>query len=206
MKNNRLIFGRLIFGLAIYISSIGGAQAVSLTLNALNSPVTAGSQATFELRMDFTDAPTLGGGVDVVFGNFINGNQLSFVSYTPAALGDPFFYTPPNIPAVNAAGDRLEAITFGDIVNGVTGPALVGTLVFNTLVAGNYGLSLVDSVSAGGFFSISGAPQVPVYNQANLTVNPFVAPPAQAPEPATLWLLLIGLAGLSGMTFRPKAK
>ena len=188
------------FGLAIYISAIGGAQAVSLTLSATNSPVTVGSQATFNLWMDFTGDPTLGGGVDVLFNNFTNGNQLSFASYTPnTALGDSTLI---NVPTISTAGDRLEAITFGDLANGVTGPALVGTLVFNTLVAGTYNLSLVDSVSAAGFFSFAGsAPQYPTYTSASLTVNPSLAVPT--PEPAILWLMLSGLAG---MAFRAKAK
>jgi len=198
MKPNRPILGRLVFGLAVYISSVGGAQAVSLTLNAVNSPVTAGSQATFQLWMDFTGDPTLGGGVDVVFDNFTNGHQLSFASYTPAALGDAFFYN--QAPTVSVVGDRLEAIMFGDLANGVEGSALVGTLVFNTQTAGNYSLSLVDSASAGGFFSTSGAHQYPVYTSAALTVDPSGG---AVPEPATAWLML---AGLSGMSFRAKAK
>jgi hypothetical protein len=187
------------FGLAIYMSSIGGAQASispSLSLSAINPTVTAGSQATFELFMDFSGDPTLGGGVDVVFGNFTNGNQLSFASYKPTALGDPALI---NVPTVSTTGDRLEGITFGDVTNGVSGPALVGTLVFNTLVAGNYSLSLVDSGLAGGFFSTSGAPQTPVYTPASLTVT-------AVPVPAAIWLMLSGLGGLSGMVFRQKAK
>ena len=197
MKNNRLVFGRLIFGLAFLMCSIGGVQAAnSISLNAVSSPVTVGSQATFELWMDFTGDPTLGGGVDVVFDNFINGNQLSFNSYNPEALGDSDLI---NIPVVSASGDRLEGITFGDLTNGLEGPALVGTLLFDTLVAGNYSLSPVNSDVAGGFFSISGAEQFPVYNSASLTVDP-------VPVPAAIWLMLSGLGGLSGMAFRQKAK
>ncbi len=196
MKNNRLTFVRVIIGLIVYMSSINGAQAAaSLSLIASNPTVTAGSQATFELWMDFTGDPTLGGGVDVGFGNFTNGNQLSFSSYTPKTLGDTSLI---NVPTVNTTGDRLEGITFGDITNGVSGPALVGTLAFNTLVAGNYSLSLMDSVSAGGFFSISGTPQSPVYTSASLTVNP-----SAVPLPATAWLMLSGLIGIA---YRSKVK
>lgn len=201
MKPKHAILGRLAFGLVIYMNSIGGAQALpSLTLSAMNSPVTAGSQATFQLWMDFTNDPTLGGGVDVVFGGFTNGNQLSFASYTPEALGDPALI---NVPTVSATGDRLESITFGDLTNGVTGPALVGTLVFNTFVAGNYSLSLVDSTVAAGFFSLSTAPQSPTYTPAALTVD---AAPAAVPAPAVGWLMLSGLAGWFGLSFRAKAK
>lgn len=190
MKNNRLALGRLMFGLAIYTCSIGGAQASSsLSLIASNPTVTAGSSATFELWMDFTGDPTLGGGIDVVFGNFINGNQLNFASYTPEALGDIAYI---NVPTVNANGNGLDGITFGDFDNGVEGPALVGTLVFDALVAGNYSLSLVDSLEAGGFFSVSGAPQFPVYTPASLSVIP-----SAVPAPAAVWLMLSGLIGIA---------
>ncbi|MEI6335841.1 MAG: hypothetical protein WCS87_14880 [Methylococcaceae bacterium] len=196
MKNNRLALVRVIFGLIVYISSIGGTQAAnSLSLIAGNPTVTAGSQATFELWMDFSGDPTLGGGVDVIFDNFINGNQLSFSSYTPEILGDTFLI---DVPIVNMNGKSLDRITFGDFTNGLEGSALVGTLVFDTLVAGNFNLSLIDSVDAGGFFSISGTPQVPAYISANLTVTP-----SAVPIPATAWLML---SGLIGMAYKSKAK
>jgi hypothetical protein len=196
MKNNRLALVRVIFGLIVYISSIGGSQASnSLSLTAINSTVTAGSQATFELWMDFTGDSTLGGGVDVIFDNFINGNQLSFNSYTPEILGDTFLI---NEPFVNTNGKSLDGITFGDVNNGLEGPALVGTLVFDTLVDGNYTLSLIDSIDAGGFFSISGTPQSPAYTTANLTVTP-----SAVPLPAAAWLML---SGLIGMAYKSKAK
>lgn len=200
MKRNRLAAGRLALGLALCMA--GAAQAAIappyLTLSAVNSPVTAGSQAIFELWMDFTGEPTLGGGVDVLFDNFTDGSQLGFASYTPEALGDPALI---NVPAVSAAGDRLEAITFGDLTDGVEGPALVGTLVFNALAAGNYSLSLADSASAGGFFSaISGAAQSPAYTGASLTVDA-----APVPLPAAGWLMLGGLAWLFRWPARSKA-
>jgi len=175
---------------------ISGAQAAdSLSLITSNPTVTAGSQATFELWMDFTGDPTMGGGVDVVFDNFTNGNQLSFNSYTPEALGDTSLI---NVPTVNVNGKSLDTITFGDVNNGLEGPVLVGTLVFNALAAGDYTLSLIDSVDAAGFFSISGTPQSPAYTSASLTVTP-----SAVPLPATAWLMLSGLIGIA---YRSKVK
>jgi len=195
MKNNRLTFVRVIIGLIVYISSISGAQAAnSLSLTAINSTVTTGSQATFELWMDFTGDSTLGGGVDIIFDNFINGNQLSFNSYTPEILGDTSLINEPIV----TNGKSLDGITFGDVNNGLEGSALVGILVFDTLVDGNYTLSLIDSVDAGGFFSISGTPQSPVYTSASLTVNP-----SSVPLPATAWLMLSGIIGIA---YRSKVK
>lgn len=191
------LFLRLVI-VAACISSIGGAQAATITLNAINSPLTVGSLATFELWMDFTDDSTLGGGVDVLFDNFTNNNQLSFNSYTPEAIGDTSFI---NMPTLNLAGNRLEGITFGSF-DGLKGSMLVGTLVFNTLVAGNYSLSLIDSLEAGGFSSITGANQAPDYISATLAVDPAIA---AVPIPATGWLLLAGLAGLIGLSFITKS-
>ncbi len=197
MKNNRLAFDCLLFSLIICISSIGTAQASpSISLIASISTVTAGSQATFKLWMDFTGEPTLGGGVDVVFDNFFNGNQLSFKSYTSELLGDPDLIN--NTPTVSTLGDQLEAITFGDFTNGLEGPALVGTLVFDTLVAGNFTLSLIDSINAGGFSSMTGTSQFPAYISADLIVTP-----SAVPVPATVWLMLSGLIGIA---YRSKAK
>jgi hypothetical protein len=196
MKNNRSVLVRVIFGLIVYISLIGGSQAAnSLSLIASTPTVTAGSQATFELWMDFSGDPTLGGGVDVIFDKFINGNQLSFSSYTPEALGDPSLI---NAPTVNANGKSLDGITFGDVITGLEGPAWVGTLVFDTLAAGNYTLSLIDSVDAGGFFSFSGTPQSPTYTPASLTVTP-----SAVPLPSAAWLML---SALIGMAYKSKAK
>ena len=196
MKNNRSVLVRVIFGLIVYISLIGGSQAAnSLSLIASTPTVTAGSQATFELWMDFTGDATLGGGVDVIFENFIIGNQLNFSSYTPEILGDALLI---DVPIVNMNGKSLDRITFGDFTNGLEGPALVGTLVFDTLVAGNFNLSLIDSVDASGFFSISGTPQSPTYTPASLTVTP-----SAVPLPTAAWLMLIGLIG---MAYKSKAK
>ena len=196
MKNNRSVLVRVIFGLIVYISLIGGSQAAnSLSLIASTPTVTAGSQATFELWMDFTGDATLGGGVDVIFENFIIGNQLNFSSYTPEILGDTSLI---NVPIVNANGKSLDGITFGDFNNGLEGPAWVGTLVFDTLVDGNYTFSLIDNVDAGGFFSLSGTPQAPAYTPASLTVTP-----SAVPLPTTAWLML---SGLIGMAYKSKAK
>jgi hypothetical protein len=63
-------------------------------------------------------------------------------------------------------------------------------------------MSLVDSALAGGFFTVSGTDQFPVYTAAALTVDP--AGPVAVPAPAAAWLLLSGLGGVFG--FGRKAK
>ncbi len=199
IKIKQLTLLRIVIGLAISISSVDGTQAAMVSLNAINSPLTVGSQATFELWMDFTGDATLGGGVDVLFDNFTNNNQLSFNSFIPEAIGDPSFVS---LPALNLTGNALEGITFGSF-EGLEGSMLVGTLVFDTLVAGNYSLSLMDNLEAGGFWSTSGASQTPDYTSASLLVNPVVA---QIPTPSTAWLLLAGLTGLSFRTKTDKPK
>lgn len=185
----RLIAGVCLVGAA----SLGTAQAASIFLTPPNQAVTPGAAVQLELWMDFTAAPTIGGGVDVVFDNFIDGNQLTFVSYTPEALGDPVLIS---VPAVNAANNALEGITFGELVDGLEGPALVGTLAFTANSVGNYSFSLRDNVDAGGFFSLTGPRQFQLYTAgASLAVE--AAPPPPLPLPGTVWLLLSGLLALA---------
>ena len=170
------------------------AEAATIWLESVNSPVQAGDQAIFELWMDFTNDPTIGGGVDVVFDNFINGNQLTYLSYAPQALGDPDLI---NTPSVAAANDRLEGITFGDDLDlgvGLAGQALVGTLSFKANIPGTYNLLLAESADAGGFFSISSAQQHPDLMGSGVTVE---AVQSAVPLPGTSWLMLIALGGMA---------
>lgn len=183
-----------IFGLA-------NVQAATIYLNPSFSEVGEGDTFTLELWMDFAGDATLGGGLDIVFDNFVDGDQLTFVSYVPEALGDPALISTPTIAA---AKNALEGITFGDLIDGLEGPALVGTLTFTANIAGNYNLSLRDNVDAGGFYSATGLSpqqQFPLYAGAAIDVDaiqPPPPPPAGLPLPGTAWLMLAGMGGWAG--------
>lgn len=175
-------------------ASLVTAQASSIYLVPPNQTANPGNPVQLELWMDFTGDPTIGGGIDVNFDNFVDGNQLSFISYTPAALGDPLLIS---APALSALGDALQGITFGDLVNGLEGPALVGTLAFTANLVGNYGFSLADNADAGGFYSISGPQQFPLYTGSAVVIEAAPPPPGGVPLPGTAWLVLIGLPALA---------
>lgn len=194
MKPNRRL-RRVIASLCLVgAASLGNAQASSIYLTPANQAVTPGNAFQLQLWMDFTGEPTIGGGVDVVFDNFIDGNQLTFDTYTPEPLGDPALIS---VPAVNAAKTALEGITFGELINGLEGPALVGTLAFTANSLGNYSFSLRDNADAGGFFSITEPRQFPDYTGASVTVEAAPPPPGGVPLPGTAWLMLGGFAALA---------
>ncbi|MGZ8219033.1 hypothetical protein [Methylomagnum sp.] len=190
MKSPRLFRKILAAALLVGAGAATSAEASSLWLNSLTPNVSVGDQAVFELWMDFTGDPTLGGGVDVVFDNFTDGNQLAFAAYTAEPLGDTDLISTPSVAAM---GDRVEGITFGDLATGLEGPALVGTLQFNANAAGNYNLSLV--AAAGGFFSITGPEQFPTFTGDSVNVE-------AVPLPATGWLMLSALWGFFGFRTR----
>lgn len=218
---------------------IESAAAASLYMVPQNSSITIPDQAIYELWMDFSGDPTIGGGVNVLYDNFTDGNQLSLVSYTPnlgnpdlgygdpllGLAGDPDLTSAP-YPDTNGwsttgwgtyedgsartmlatptpTPSGLMGISFGDTTLGLEGPSLVGTLVFNTLLAGTYTTSVEENADSGGFWVFSsGAPQqqTPYYNFNANGTTPITASitvdSAVVPVPAAVWLMASGLAGM----------
>lgn len=167
------------------VSSVNAAS-VSLVPTSNVNNVLANDIVAFDIIMDFTDIPTLGGGFDVAFDSAF----LQFESYTSAGLGDPDFGRDPDIMA-----GLLESAAFGDF-NGLSGPALVGSVNFSVLPALGDGLTSIMTqatngiggpfVSAIDFVSI-----IPVtYNRVDIT---------GVPVPAALWLFGSALLGLAGL-------
>jgi len=219
MKKTPLSTG-LLAGVLFLSGPLGEAQAAPvITLTSLSPTVTVGDLVTFELWMDFTGDPTLGGDINIVYTNFTDGNQLNLVSYTPylgnpdyqpGVPGDPALTSAPlpdpgglsgttMAPSPTPSATGLSGIAVGDFV-GIDGQYLIGTLLFQAKVAGGaYTLAAQD---AGGFFSISGPAQPVQYDNLGAAVT---VDPAAVPLPATAWLLLSGLGGLSGFAKRRRA-
>lgn len=76
---------------ALLVSFVTTSQAATISLSPSSQYVALGSQISLQLNMDFTDDPTLGGGLDIYYDRSL----LSFVSFTfdPALGDDPFFAT-----------------------------------------------------------------------------------------------------------------
>jgi hypothetical protein len=143
--------------------------APNITLLPATQNVAPNGTVSLELWMDFTEDPTLGGGIDTTF----DPNMLSFVSFTfdPALGDDPAFRRQPNLEAPG----QLNALAFGNF-DGLSGPARVGTFLFNTLSA--FGTTPITNESdepngpAGPFVSANTFQPIDVtYNNATVTIG-----------------------------------
>lgn len=149
----------------------------------------SGDMLTFELVMDFTDIPTLGGGFDI---NFDTGG-LSFVSYDSAGLGEPSFGRDPDVEDGRLFSGAVGA--FGGITEG-----LIATITFMAgQTAGDYGVapSGTDGI-AGPWIDFADFITLiePDYNGATVRV---------VPVPAAVWFMLSGLGALVGFGRRKAA-
>lgn len=163
--------------------ALGGAQASSLELLPALSAAQIGDTVEVALWMDFSDDPTLGGGIDV----FYAPGLLQYLGFIfDAALGDdPAFRRLPDVLA-----GELNGLAFGQF-NGLSGPARVGTFSFRTLAEGPATLSMTaNDVPAGGFVSaVSFSAQSPQFVGATVQIAPI-------PEPASLALMMFGVGSL----------
>ena len=190
MKRNAIRLAGALLTLCI----MAGANAASISLVA-TSPTAGllpGDIVSFDVVMDFTTDDnglgsdiTLGGGFDIVFDE----SFLQFEGLSNAGLGDPAFGRDPDVlPGL------LESWGFADF-NGLTGPALVGSVQFSVLATGPAS-SFVSTaptngiagpfVSAVDFISILNVD----YNSIEVT---------RIPVPAAVWFMLSGLVALFGM-------
>ncbi len=178
-----------IFGALLLMGVMAGANAASISLVA-TSPVTdvgAGDTVSFDIVMDFTDIPTLGGGFDVVF----DSSALQFESFVSAGLGDPAFGREPDI-----FDGLLESAAFADF-NGLSGPALVATVTFTalpTIVGSSAIVSTQGTMGDGGPFvsAIDFVSLIDVdYNSIEVV--------GVVPLPAAAWFMIGGLATLLGL-------
>ncbi len=170
--------------LALGVSSI--AQASFISLMPQQSTVVVGSSVSVDVFMDFSDAPTLGGGIDV----FFDDSLLAFDSFSfDVAFGSETAFA----RAPTVSGGELDGIAFGNFA-GLSGPAVVGTIVFEALDIGVVDLmtALNDSV-AGAFFSALTFRQQPV-DFFGTSIQIVAA--NMVSEPYTLGLMLMGLAAL----------
>lgn len=171
--------------LAMALTS-AAANSTSISLSPTLQNVALGDTVSLQLSMDFTDDATLGGGIDLFYDDAV----LQFVSFTfDAGLGDDAeLQRQPDVLT-----GELDALAFGSFA-GLSGPSLVGTLLFNTLTGGtvNFTLAQNDTV-AGGFYSANS------FEAQNVTFNGAAVNVSAVPLPAAGWLLLSGLGLLAGL-------
>ena len=169
---------------------VSNTNAASLTLNYTgDNDVDAsgaviaqeGDLLTFELHMDFSDEPILGGGFDINF----DAAGLQFVSYAAADLGTPTFRRTPDV-----FEGLLESGAFGEF-DGLTGPALVSTMTFRVISSDGIFFIGPDSTEgvAGPFVSAVDFQTLIVPDFSGVTVR-------AVPVPAAAWLFASGLLAL----------
>ena len=164
----------------VLAGAMGAAQAVTISASPSSQTVALGDPASLSITLDFTDNPTLGGGFDV----FYDSVMLDFVSFVfdLGFVGD--------LPFLRRSGDDLPgevngiAFIMADGFTGFSGPAVLGTLTFDTVGVGTSQVTMADNdVPPGPFIPIVGGGPGPI---AVDYVGAFVS----VPEPATSWLLL----------------
>lgn len=165
---------------------VATSQAATISLNPLSQDVALGSQVSLQLNMNFTDDPTLGGGLDI----FYDRSLLSFVSFTfdPGLGDDPTLRRQPDVLMPDIYTGQLSGLAFGNF-DGLSGPSPVGTLTFLTLNVGTAFFDMTDNVApVGPFYSAQTFNQQTVAYDASAVVNI-----TAVPLPGTLWLLLSGM-------------
>ncbi len=162
-------------GLIISCFSVS-AQADLVFLEPLSAQPTyrIGEVVALDLKIDFTDGPTIGGGVDL----FFDPSGLKFKSWTAELLGDATFRRSPD-----ELSGELNGIAFGDFA-GLPLTAKVGTVEFIVLQTGSWLVDLeANDAPAGPFYSATDSSLLSV-QYADTTVIAH-----QVPIPsAALWL------------------
>lgn len=178
---NKLLTGLILGGFSL------SAQAALVYLEPVSaqSSYVIGDLVALDLKIDFSDKASIGGGVDV----FFDPTGLAFTNWTPEALGDPSFRRSPDVQS-----DKLNGIAFGNFA-GLPATAKVGTLEFRVLKAGEWEVDLeANNAPAGPFYSATDFSLLPVqFNDITVSVN-------AVPVPAVAWLFgsaLLGFVGLS---------
>lgn len=168
---------------------VAHASLISLTPTSPLIDVNDGDTVSFDLLMDFTSEPTLGGGFDIVF----DALSLQFDGFTRLNVGDPAFGRDPD-----SFIGLLSGWAFGDF-NGLSGIANLGSINFTVLstMGATTNVRVQDTASiAGPFISLSTF-QVMSVTFNNLDLIRASAPPPpnpqSLPEPATAFMLGLGI-------------
>ena len=171
--------------------AMSAAQAASIGIDPTDTTIDSGDMFTLDLNMDFSDAPTSGGAVDISWDPNIIEYKNDF-AFNPA-----FTSRDTGFDVIDFQQPGLLSIGFGNLSTAITDTILVGTLGFTGIGSDTTDIDLQDSVKWSGFFDFdTGASIMVAYTGGTATVNPI-------PLPAAAWLMISGL-GMLGFSARRK--
>jgi hypothetical protein len=193
----RLAAATALLGLSMTAHAISQAPAIYVLPSSAEISLSEGT-ATLELFMEFTDTPTVGGGIDLTATG-----AVSLLEFIPSnyfnGIADPLNPTPLPDPAFTGFGTALAdgdlEIHFGNFT-GLSGLNKLGDLVLSLDSVGPGNLNIGINTFFGVFFSTSGSEQDVFLSGASLQV---------VPVPAAAWLFLSAVGGLAGLRLRRAA-
>lgn len=199
MKSNKRLYG-LAAGIGLMFGA-SAVQAATISLTPVSGLVPQGGQMTFEMVANFGAQSVLAGNTDLSW----DAGVLAFQSFSFdtafASLRDPTFDAKPagSSDPWDLQSSSLVTIGFGNF-SGIFIPTdtVIGTLTFNALGApgSNTLISLADSVKWTGYFDANTLDPIAVtYSGATASIT-------AVPLPAAGWLMLSGIAALSGLSRR----
>lgn len=184
MRNSRLIALPLI---AAGLLAATVSQAASVYLTPASSTLSLASGSTsFDLYMDFTGTPTVGGGIDLDLTG-----PIAIGTFTPTA-----YFTASTDPAFTGYGtanaDADFEIHFGNFA-GLSGVNKLGSLTVSLAGLGTGSIALAINQTFGAFYGTDSLEQSVTLSGAEVNVVPL---------PATAWMLLTGIGALVGRKLR----
>ncbi len=179
MKKHKVFITSLVVGL-LFMFATTSARAIPIVSLDLPSSVATGESFDVEVVVDGVDPSDglLAFGFNVVAPNPLN------ITFNNASVAAPFFDDSAFLP-IDVAGSTFPSISGNGII--------LATLNFTANSVGDYSLGIISDLFAfEGLFT-----EVNMYDMTASTNISVVSP-----EPTTIALLGIGLAGIAGAEFR----
>jgi hypothetical protein len=176
---------------AIFIAGLSSANAASVYLAPTTGTIDVNSgPAILQLFMDFSDEPTLGGGIDLE----IQG-PIELLGFTPSSYFNTLDTAFTGYSTNPVIADGNFALWFGDF-DGLSGIHELGTLTFDLLATGDAAIDVNINNWYGPFISAD------TLEQQTVALNGATLHVAAVPVPAALWFFTSALGVIGGVRLR----